>query len=265
MSSSSYYNFSDVSYLWGLFKAEGLSDNAVAGLFGNLYWESYLCPFLGQGWEDLSTYPYYASSGFSQWGYCVSNVRTLTSADQFARQWYGSSGQKGYGLAQWTESSRKKAFFNYKYDKYGDGTVLWGSEMIGNMERDGHYLLKDVKTFPMTSSCQPAYWSSQGKTTWQWLTDPNVSIDDATKAVLLIFERPGLAIQSVSGAQTEFGWRRPLADMCYQDFTGITPPPSPDPDPPTPPVPPTPGSLGIKLVTLLKLKEAQKQDGRPKH
>ena len=44
-----YWDKNQVEMLWGMLKNAGLSDNACAGLFGNLHWESGICPMKCEG------------------------------------------------------------------------------------------------------------------------------------------------------------------------------------------------------------------------
>lgn len=244
-----YYDEADVKWLFSFFRdTVGLSQNALQGLFGNIYHESFMCPFLGEGWENISRYSYEW-----QWNYCVNNVRTLT-ADQYARQWYGASYYKGYSLAQWTTTDRKKQHYNYD----AGGTKPSWKGLIGDMERDGNFLLLDLQTWDMRSSANESIWSAQNKTVWQWLSDPNVSISDAINAVLMIYERPFQdAAEAARNYQAEYNSRERYSRFVMQDLAGITPQPTPPtPGPPDPPPePPTPGSLGLPIWLYFKMKE----------
>ena len=239
MSNLTYWDYQSALWLFNLLKSSGLTEIAAAGVLGNIYQESAkICPFCVEGWE---------SDYAKQWEITENQVRTTTTALEFANQTYRYGTKKGYGLAQWTEKSRKIAYWNYVYNGM-DHTLL------GNMTRDGNYLVHDLQTWSMTTSCDSSYWSAQGKTTWQWLSDPNVSLADAVKAVLMIYERPYLAIHGQ--ANVEFDLRYGYAQDIYNDMTGQTPPPTPPPDPPTPPTPPIPpSSPGLPVWLLFKLKE----------
>lgn len=242
-----YYDEQSVKWLWGFLKAGicispagravncgSMSDNALAGLFGNLYQESHCCPFELQGWETQYQ---------RCWDYVCDYSRQTRSAYAFSQETYGG-GTKGFGLAQWTEASRKEALWRYAPTLSG---VVKDHTWLGDLERDANYLLYDLYTWPMHTSANESWWSAQGKTTWQWLMDPNVSIDDAVNAVLMIYERPFASAPTYAEWWNEYDRRKNYAIDCHQDFTGIIPPPIP----PVPPTPPT-GMLPIWLYFKLK-------------
>lgn len=250
-----YYDEQSVKWLWGFLKAGicisptgtvincgSMSDNALAGLFGNLYQESHCCPFELQGWETQYQ---------RCWDYVCDYSRQTRTAYSFSQETYGG-GTKGFGLAQWTEQSRKEALWRYAPTLSG---VVKDHTWLGDLERDANYLLYDLYTWSMHTSANESLWSAQGKTVWQWLIDPNVSIDDAVNAVLMIYERPFASAPSYSQWQTEFNLRKNYANKCHQDFTGIIPPPTP----PVPPTPPTPSGR-LPIWMYFKLKGGYKSD-----
>lgn len=86
----------DEKTIWGFLKGKGLNDFAVAGIMGNLYAES------GLRSDNLEN---------------VGNNKLKLTDEQYTDQI--DAGQRnfidghGYGLAQWTYSTRKKAMLNY--------------------------------------------------------------------------------------------------------------------------------------------------------
>ena len=105
-------------YVWNYFKKKWNNEFAVAGLMGNLYWESGMLPYRKEG--DYSTG--YADS----WQY-TADVNTGTiSKDTFVND------SIGYGLAQWSYNVRKKDL----YEKWFNGD--YGS--IGNIRLACDYL-----------------------------------------------------------------------------------------------------------------------------
>lgn len=82
-------------YVWNFLKSEGFSDAGAAGVMGNFYRESLMIPYLAEG-KGYSP-PYQGS-----WDYTL-------KADA-GGSFVGDS--VGYGLAQWTNSSRKQTLLN---------------------------------------------------------------------------------------------------------------------------------------------------------
>lgn len=233
-----YWDYNQVAMLWGMLQNAGLSDNACAGLFGNLHWESGICPMKCEGLAIVDR----------------SRNETINriipaSRSEFISQNYGSG--TGYSLAQWSYT-RKGDY--YDWPNPTDRAAQWAWLATENqMIRDGNFLIHDLQTFSETRSVAENLWSAQGKTVWQWLTDPNVTLYDALQAVLMIFEKPFQTLPVTQSAWNE-EWhdhRLAPANDALQNFAGITPPPVP-PTPPTPPTP-TPGpSLPIWLYFKMK-------------
>ena len=84
--------------IWNYFKSKGLNDYGIAGLMGNLYAESGLCP------HNLQN-TYEKKLGMTDIEYTVA-VDNGTY-DNFIKD------GAGYGLAQWTFWSLKKDMLNY--------------------------------------------------------------------------------------------------------------------------------------------------------
>lgn len=189
-----FYNETEVQWLWNYLSSVIGNDYGVAGLMGNLWAESHCCPFELETHESQYTYC---------WDYTVNNVRTLTSATDFANQYYGSyqyQGQtyyaKGFGLAQWTYSTRKIALYNYVYNGK-DHTYL------GDMERDAHFLVEELQ------NSYPSVWNTLQNCT---------SIEQASDKVLMDYESPRDASQKKQQ-------RRTYSRNMYDDFVGTPPTP----------------------------------------
>ena len=195
---SSHFTFYDdtaVTWLWNFLLAQTGNAYGVAGLMGNLWVESHCCPYELETHEQQYTYC---------WDYTVNHVRTLTSASAFASQYYGSyiyEGQtyyaKGFGLAQWTYSTRKEALYNYVYNGL-DHTYL------GDMERDANFLVYEMQ------NSYPDVWNVLCNAT---------SIEQASDKVLMDYEAP----RNASGQKST---RRKYSRWMYEDFTGTPPTPS---------------------------------------
>lgn len=245
-----YFDENSVKWLWGFIQngicidpngntlnCGQISNNAMQGLFGNLYQESHCCPFELQGWETQYQ---------RCWDYVNDYSRHTRTAYAFTQETYGG-GTKGFGLAQWTEESRKEGLWNYAPTLSG---VVKNHSWLGDLERDANYLLYDLYTFDMRSSANRQLWDSQTRTVWEWLSDPNVSVYDAVNAVLMIYERPFETTPTYSEWNNEYNLRSGYAPRVNQDMTGVLPP--------TPPTPPSPIITGIPIYQMFYLMDKNK-------
>ena len=116
-------------YIWNYFIGKIGNANGVAGMLGNLYYESGLHPDRVQG--DI---PY---SEYSQEYTAMIDMGEVT-ADNFI---YNGPGGGGYGLAQWTFHTRKRALWNL----YKTG-IYWS---IGSIKLACDYLWYELQNdFP---------------------------------------------------------------------------------------------------------------------
>lgn len=234
-----YWDYNIVSWIYGQLKNAGMSDNAVSGLLGNIHWESGICPYKCEGISIVER----------SLNYTVDNIVGATRA-QFISTTDPAGrypGGTGYSLAQWSYS-RKGDYWDY--NGHNDWNLV-GTEY--QYIRDTGFLIQDLQTWSMTTSINPLLWDSQGRTVWQWLTDPNVSLYDALQAVLMIYERPWSSAPSQADWTREWYEQRlaPANDILY-NFAGVTPPPTP----PIPPIPPTPTPVnGLPIWMYFKIKE----------
>ena len=171
------------TYIWHTLLADIGNEYGVAGLMGNLQAESGLIPYRLQG--DFSS------------GYSVS-IEYTNNVDSGAISEYdfvnnGPNGG-GYGLAQWTFSSRKQALFNMKNSG--------GYSSIGSIELACDYLLYELKT------SYPGVYNTLRTA---------LSIRQASDVVLHDFENP--ADQS---ANVEFV-RASLGTAIYKELIGTDP------------------------------------------
>ena len=143
--------------IWNYLKSKGLNDYGVSGLMGNLYAESALKP---NNLQDT----YERSLGYSDDRY-VSAVDNGTYTNFI----YDAA---GFGLAQWTFWSRKKALYEFAKSK---------NKSIGDLEMQLEFLIKEL--------------TKDYASVLNTLKNAD-SIQEASNAVLLKFERP--ADQSVS-------------------------------------------------------------------
>ena len=168
--------------IWNLLLADIKNEIGVAALMGNLQAESGLIPYrvqgdFSEGYVNSITYTNGVNSGeISEYDF-VNN----------------GPGGGGYGLAQWTFSSRKQAL----YDMYKTGYPS-----IGDVNLACDYLLYELKT-----SYTSVYWTLVNA----------ISIKQASDKVLHDFERP--ADQS---AEVEV-LRAQLGIAIYEEMTGSSP------------------------------------------
>lgn len=165
--------------IWNYFKSKLGNEYGVAGLMGNLYAESGLYPDRVQG--DV---PY---SNYSK-EYTAQVDAGVISRDDFV---YNAPNGGGYGLAQWTYSTRKMAL----YEMWKSG----GYSSIGSIELALDYLYYELKTlFPNTLS----------------ILKSATSIRQASDEVLLNFEKPANQGESTQQTRASYG------QGYYDEFTG---------------------------------------------
>lgn len=152
--------------IWNFLKSKGLNDYGVAGLMGNLYAESGLLP------NNLQN-SYESALGFTDSSYvkAIDSGTYSNFVDDCA----------GFGLAQWTYCTRKKALLNYAKSK---------GASIGDLEMQLEYLYKEL------SSDYKAVLNALKTTT---------SVLEASNAVLFKFERPADQSSSMQSKRASYG------------------------------------------------------------
>ena len=156
----------DAKKMWNYFKSKGLNDYGVAGLMGNLYIESGLCPCNLQN-------SYEKSLGFNDAEYtaAVDNGSYTNFVKDAA----------GYGLAQWTYWSLKQELLNYHKKK---------NKSIGDGDTQMEFLAHQLST---------SY-----KSVWTTLQTAK-SVQEASNAFMLQFERPADQSVSAQKKRAEVG------------------------------------------------------------
>lgn len=194
------------SYIWAeLYNFIG-NEYGTAGLMGNLQAESGMIPYRLQG--DFT-------SGYSTSIRYTNNVdQGLYTESEFVHD------SKGYGLAQWTFSSRKQGL----YTMYVNG----GYSSIGDVGLGVAYLISEL-----SSSYSGVLAVLRSAT----------SVREASDIVLHQFENP-----AEQGPAVEV-YRASLGQAIYDEFAGGSYPP------PIPPEPPTPEQPSIPYWLLFKLSE----------
>ncbi len=160
-------------FLWKFFLGKLCNAYGVAGLMGNLNAESNL---IAANLEmSKRTRLGYTSMGYTE-------AVDSGAYKSFATDW------AGYGLAQWTDSTRKKNLLAYARQK---------SASIGNRRMQAEYLMSELETrFTAVLS----------------ILKNAKSVREASDAVLLRFECPADTSESVRQRRAAFG------DSYYQKF-----------------------------------------------
>lgn len=151
--------------IWNYLKAAGLNDYGVAGLMGNLYAESGLQP------KNLQN-TYEKKLGYTNEAYTA-------AADNGTYTVFSKDGA-GYGLAQWTYSTRKAGLLSYAKSK---------GKSIGDLEMQLDYLMKEL-----------AGYSAVLK-----VLKTGTSVQTASDEVLTKFERPADQSAAVKTKRAGYG------------------------------------------------------------
>ena len=183
--SNSYWDITYAQWLYQYLLSDIGNDFGVSGLMGNLYAESYICPFICEG--DTSTN--FATSDY----YTNYDLRSNTRSYFISFHLPGTASSKtGYSLAQWTTSGRKGNYFDYV-----------GQSNLGDSILSAHFLLDELKT---------GYSS-----TYNVLVNAS-SIAQASDYVLEHYEAP-------LNWQQYINIRRQYSQQVYDDFSGLPPVP----------------------------------------
>lgn len=189
-------------YIWAVLYNTIGNENGTAGLMGNLQAESGLVSYRLQG--DFTT-GYTKSISYTD----AVNSGAITKAEFI-------SDAQGYGLAQWTYSTRKEALYDYWKNS--------GYASIGDVRMQTAFLLQELQ-----NSYSGVYSTLQ--------TAPDILT--ASNKVLFDFENPqeqGPTVQA---------YRLALSTALYNELATGEPVPIPVPDPSLPPELPTwlPGAV----------------------
>lgn len=151
--------------IWKFFKGKGLNNFAVAGIMGNLYAESGLKP------TNLQN-SYERKLGYSDESYtkAVDNDAYLDFVND----------SSGYGLAQWTYSSRKRDLLAYAKSH---------SKSIGDLNMQLDFLWKELQEYSEVLS----------------VLKKASSILEASNVILMDFERPADRSESVQKQRAKYG------------------------------------------------------------
>jgi len=156
----------------------GYPVDGAAGMAGNLWAESGVLPHRIEG--SSSGAPMRARD-------FAGHIVDFTAEEIMSRDRSAGLGPAlpGVGLAQWTSAARRAGLFQHSYE----GQVL-GADVLFSMEAQIDYLVQEMQsTYPRVN---------------QVLTDPGVTVDQASDEVVYNFEVPG--------ALLEEGAKRPRTD-----------------------------------------------------
>lgn len=163
--------------IWNYLKSKGLNNYGCAGLMGNLFAESAL---KSNNLQDT----YERNLGYSDEKY-VSAVDN----GAYVNFIYDAA---GFGLAQWTYWSRKKALYDFAKSK---------NKSIGDLEMQLEFLYKEL------SESYPSVLKTLKNAT---------SVKEASNVVLLQFERPADQSITVQNRRTSYG------QTYYDKYAGKT-------------------------------------------
>lgn len=154
--------------IWDFLKSKGLNDYGCAGLIGNLYAESGLEP------NNLQ------NTGNRSLGMTDEEYANAVDKGEYPKEKFIKDSQ-GFGLAQWTYWTRKKALYEFAKSK---------SKSIADLDVQLEFLYKEL---------------SEGYTSVLKTLKTATSILEASNAVLLKYERPADQSASVQNKRASFG------------------------------------------------------------
>lgn len=178
--------------IWSFLTSKIGNEYGVAGLMGNLFYEGAMRP------NNLENH-YEDKTDWTDESYTNAVNNGSYTKDQFSNDWYG------YGLAQWTYPTRKKALYEmYKSDGYTS---------IADIDLQLNFLWYELQNdFPGVLS----------------VLKTATTVKQASDKVLKDFENPRVQDETVKNQRANKG------QEYYNTYAG-TPQPDPEPDPePTP-------------------------------
>lgn len=151
--------------IWNFFKSQGFSEYGIAGLMGNLYAESGLSPI---NLENTAN---------TKLGMTDQEYTDAVDNDTYTDFMYDNY---GYGLAQWTWRTRKRALYNYNKSH---------GLSIGDLSGQLKFLISELKEYP------DIYNTLKSAT----------SIKEASDCILVDFERPADKSDKVKDLRASYG------------------------------------------------------------
>lgn len=184
--------------IWNDLMAEFNNEYGVAGIMGNLYAESGCTPYACQPTRPYSVCQTYITSV---------NNQTISEYD-FVHYGCSSTGGVsstllGFGLAQWTDPSRKQGFYTYMFRNGSD---------ISDLTNEIAYVIKEI---------------SDNQTMYDVVANAT-DIDTVADYILIHYENPKDKTEAVKKD------RRQWSTEIYNQYTGTTPIEPVNPQPPSP-------------------------------
>lgn len=154
--------------IWNFFKNKNLNDYGISGLMGNLMCESGLEP------NNLQ------NTGNRSLGMTDEEYTNAVDKGEYPKEKFIKDSQ-GFGLAQWTYWTRKKALYEFAKSK---------NKSIADLDMQLEFLYKEL---------------SEGYTSVLKTLKTATSVLEASNAVLLKYERPADQSVSVQNKRASFG------------------------------------------------------------
>ena len=199
--SSSLVGASTEEKIWNFLLEEIKNEYGVAGLMGNLRAESSFKSSNLQG-------AYEKKLSHTDESYTLAVDNGQYTKDQFV---YDSA---GYGLAQWTYWSRKKALYEY---------LKAANRSIGDLQGQLEYLIKEIKTYTKV---------------WNTLLNAK-TVEEASTSVVLYYEKPA----SKDSPETQ-AKRASYGETVYQKFAKNA---TPEVEVETPPIVPAVTTTNVRM------------------
>lgn len=174
-------------FTWGYLIGKGLSENAAAGLMGNLEAESGINPHNMQNNASLPDGPEFPTE------INAAGLKVPHSAIK---------GAKGYGIAQWTSAGRQQALIDYAAET---------NRSTGDLALQLDFLWKELSS---------SYAGVLAK-----LMQPDVTVDDAAREVVRRYEVPKSIVEEKTdpeGAQRTINARAAQSRAILARFTGTS-------------------------------------------
>lgn len=166
--------------IWNYFKSKGFNDFGASGMMGNLYAESGLKPNNLQNTGNTKL-------GMTDDEYVAAIDNGTYTKDQFIYD------KQGAFLAQWTYWSRKKALYEFMVSK---------GVSIGDLEMQLDFIYKEL---------------SEGYKSTLNILKTATSVRQASDAVLVNYERPGVIINGTEEQKEETKKKRAGFGQTYYD------------------------------------------------
>lgn len=162
--------------IWDFFKSKGFTDYGIAGLMGNIQRESGFNP------KNLQ------STGNKQLGMTDEQYTAAVDSGKYSFKMFQND-KYGFGLAQWTWHSRKKALFNFAKKQ---------KKSIGDLQMQLDFLYKELTGYKEVIN----------------VLKTAKSVKEASDIVMLKYERPADKSEDAKAKRASYG------ETLYNEFCG---------------------------------------------